>query len=62
MKHTEQPPLPILGERYLDRKMPAIQYNIQYKERYSKFMMEQKFTENYAEDHIPYAIISKHSK
>jgi hypothetical protein len=59
MKYTEQPPLPIIGERYIGRFMNPEDYETLYTDRYNKFSKDQKFFENYDRDYAPYAFLSK---
>ena len=59
MKYTEQPPFPIIGERYIERYMAPSDYEQKYKDRFSKFSKDQKFFENYDIEFAPYAFLSK---
>lgn len=58
MRYPEQPPPPILGERYIGKYLTNERYEKEYGDRYSKFMKDQKFFENYAEEFAPYAFLS----
>lgn len=59
MKYPEQPPYPIIGERYINRFLSNQEYEQEYLDRYSKFSKDQKFFENYAEEFGAYAFLSK---
>lgn len=57
LKYSEQPPLPILGERYIGEECEDHEYEKMFSERYAKFSKDQKYFENFAEEYAPYATI-----
>lgn len=59
MRYPEQPPFPIIGERYLDKHMEPEEYETKYEDRYSKFSKEQKFNEDYVEEYGAFVILCK---
>jgi WD40 repeat protein len=59
MKYPDQPPLPILGERYIGRTMDPFDYNFGLHNRYDTFSKDQKYFENYVDQYGAYAFLSK---